>query len=67
MPWNYSIRFLPSGSARHCNVFAEKVTIRPFMQHFMYKKRSAKNTYVKTVMHDNLNVDLKDTSGGFNW
>ena len=67
-----TVEIIPSGFFRlevpdTAMYFAEKVTIRPFVQRFMYKKYdSAKNTYVKTVMHDNLNVDLKDTSGGFN-
>jgi len=67
-----TVEIIPSGFFRlevpdTAMYFAEKVTIRPFVQRFMYKKYdSAKNTYVKTAMHDNLNVDLKDTSGGFN-
>ena len=41
------------------------------MQRFMYKrfvKGSDKtpNRYVKTIMADNLNIDLKDNDGGFN-
>jgi len=47
--------------------FAETVTIRPFLQRFMYKRYNAdKNDFTKTVMHENLQVDLKDTAGGFN-
>ena len=51
--------------------FAEKVLIRPFMQRFMYKKfvmgnDTTPNRYVKTVMGDNLNSDMKDNDGGFN-
>ena len=46
-------------------------SIRPFMQRFMYKKYvmgtgGAKNRFVKTVMADNLNMDLKDNDGTFN-
>ena len=41
------------------------------MQRYMYKRfikgnDSTPNRYVKTVMSDNLNVDLKDNDGGFN-
>ena len=41
------------------------------MQRFMYKRfvmasANAPNRYVKTVMADNLNIDLKDNDGGFN-
>lgn len=51
--------------------FAEKVKIRPFIQRFMYKKfvmgnDTTPNRYVKTVMGDNLNTDMKDNDGGFN-
>ena len=51
--------------------FAESVKIRPFLQRFMYKRfvrgmGDSPNRYVKTVMADNLNIDLKDNDGGFN-
>ena len=51
--------------------FANSVKIRPHIQRFMYKRfvmggANAPNRYVKTVMSDNLNVDLKDNDGGFN-
>lgn len=51
--------------------YANSVKIRPYMQRFMYKrfvKGSDKtpNRYIKTVMSDNLNIDLKDNDGGFN-
>ena len=51
--------------------YSESVTIRPYMQRFMYKRfikgnDTAPNRYVKTVMADNLNIDLKDNDGGFN-
>ena len=51
--------------------YAESAVIRPFIQRFMYKrfiKGSDKvpNRYVKTIMSDNLNIDLKDNDGGFN-
>jgi hypothetical protein len=53
------------------NVFySDDVKIRPYVQRFMYKKfvkpEGGKGFYVKTVMSDNLNVDLKDNMGGFN-
>ena len=51
--------------------YAESVKIRPYLQRFMYKRfvrgsGDAPNRYVKTVMADNLNIDLKDNDGGFN-
>jgi len=51
--------------------YAESIKIRPFMQRFMYKRfvrgmGDQANRYVKTVMADNLNIDLKDNDGGFN-
>ena len=51
--------------------YAESVKIRPYMQRFMYKRfvrgmGESPNRYVKTVMADNLNIDLKDNDGGFN-
>lgn len=51
--------------------YAESVKIRPFLQRFMYKRfvrgmGDNPNRYVKTVMADNLNIDLKDNDGGFN-
>jgi hypothetical protein len=51
--------------------YAESIKIRPFMQRFMYKRfvrgmGDQSNRYVKTVMADNLNIDLKDNDGGFN-
>jgi len=47
------------------------VKIRPYLQRFMYKRfvrgmGDSPNRYVKTVMADNLNIDLKDNDGGFN-
>lgn len=45
-------------------VFAEEAVIRPFVQRFMYQKYVQEdNTYVKTLMSDNANMDLKDTKG----
>ena len=51
--------------------FTDKVQIRPYMQRFMYKRfvkgtDKTPNRYIKTVMADNLNLDLKDNDGGFN-
>ena len=51
--------------------YAESAVMRPFMQRFMYKKfimgsGAIPNRYVKTVMADTLNIDLKDNDGGFN-
>ena len=51
--------------------YASSVRIRPYMQRFMYKRfvkgsGAAPNRYVKTVMADDLNIDLKDNEGKFN-
>lgn len=51
--------------------YAKDAIIRPFVQRYMYKRfvmgnDSSPNRYIKTVMADNLNVDLKDNDGGFN-
>ena len=51
--------------------YAESAVVRPFMQRFMYKKfvmgsAGKPNRYVKTVMADTLNMDLKDNDGGYN-
>lgn len=51
--------------------YAESVKIRTFLQRFMYKKfvkghGDTPNQFVKTLMADSLNIDLKDNSGGFN-
>ena len=51
--------------------YAESVAIRPFLQRFMYKRfvkgnDNTPNRFVKTVMADNLNMDLKDNDGKFN-
>ena len=51
--------------------YASKAVIRPFVQRFMYKRfvkgnDSTPNRYIKTVMADNLSIDLKDNDGGFN-
>jgi len=51
--------------------FATSVKIRPYMQRFMLKRfikgnDKTPNRFVKTLMNDDLNVDLKDNDGGFN-
>ena len=51
--------------------YANSIKIRPHMQRFMYKRfvmggANGPNRYIKTIMSDNLNVDLKDNDGGFN-
>lgn len=51
--------------------FGSEIRIRPYMQRFMYKRfvkgaGDTKNAFVKTVMADTLNIDLKDNSGKFN-
>ena len=53
-------------------VYGSKLTMRPFMQRYMYKKyvqgTDADNPgyFGKTIMADSLNQDLKDTHGGYN-
>jgi hypothetical protein len=51
--------------------YATSIKMRPFMQRFMHKRfvqGDAKNPnrYVKSVMADTLDIDLKDNDGGFN-
>jgi len=51
--------------------FATSAKIRPYMQRFMYKRfvmgtGDKPNRYIKTIMGDNLNIDLKDNDGNFN-
>jgi len=49
--------------------YAPEANIRLFMQSFMYKRYisiKGEERYVKTLMSDDLNSDLKDTDGGFN-
>jgi len=58
---------IPDGPTYYSNT----ATIRPYMQRFMHKRFIMKtadtpNRYVKTIMADNLNIDLKDNDGGFN-
>jgi len=48
-------------------VYAEEADIRVFVQRFMYKRyNSDTKQYVKTLMAENLNVDLKDNTGTLN-
>ena len=51
--------------------YADGTTIRPFLQRFMYKKfikgnDNTANRFLKTVMANDLNNDMKDNEGGFN-
>ncbi len=51
--------------------YATSVKVRPYVQRYMYKRfvmggANSSNRYIKTIMHDDLNVDLKDNDGGFN-
>lgn len=51
--------------------YATSAKIRPYMQRFMYKRfvmgtGDNPNRYIKTIMGDNLNIDLKDNDGTFN-
>lgn len=49
------------------SVFADSVVIRPFLQRFMYQRYdNDKGSYQKTVMANNLDIDLKDNFGTFN-
>jgi len=54
---------MPDGSF----IYGETARIRVFVQRFMYKRydADAKN-YVKTLMAEDLNGDLKDNTGGLN-
>ena len=67
-----SVEVVPAGFYRledpdKAMYYAETVTIRPFLQRFMYKRYNPDNNdFTKTVFHENLQVDLKDTAGGFN-
>jgi len=51
--------------------YASSVKFRPFMQRFMYKRYvqgggNSPNRFIKSIMADTLNIDLKDNDGGFN-
>lgn len=48
-------------------LYADNVSIRAFMQRFMYQKYdSGAKKYIKTTLATDLKSDLKDTTGGFN-
>ena len=48
-------------------IYAEQANVRVFVQRFMYKRYDSENgTYVKTLMADDLNGDLKDNTGRLN-
>jgi len=51
--------------------YASTMNIRSFITSFMYKRfikgaGNMPNRFVKSIMADDLNIDLKDTAGGFN-
>lgn len=56
-------------------VYSKTITMRPFMQRFMYRRYIAnknpapnepKGSFHRTIMSDTLNIDLKDNTGRFN-
>ena len=48
-------------------IYAESASLRVFVQRFMYKRYDSENkNYVKTLMSEDLNGDLKDNTGKFN-
>jgi len=48
-------------------IYAEQADVRVFVQRFMYRRYDDKqNMYVKTLMAEDLNGDLKDNVGGYN-
>lgn len=56
-------------------VYSKTVTVRPYMQRFMYRRYIAnknpkpnepKGSFHRTIMADTLNIDLKDNTGRFN-
>ncbi len=67
-----NMEVVPSGSYRlqlpdETYVYAESIKIRVFLQRFLYKRYdSTENVYVKTIMGEDLNGDMKDTSGTYN-
>tara|TARA_Y100000004_G_C8944968_1_gene425886 strand:+ start:677 stop:1609 length:933 start_codon:yes stop_codon:yes gene_type:complete len=55
--------------------YAKTAKLRPFMQRYMYRRYLAnpnakagepKGSFHRTIMSDNLNIDLKDNTGRFN-
>ena len=68
---NMTVDIVPAGSYMiekdGKTLYAESMKIRIAVQRFMYQKYdNTVNNYVKTVMADNLDIDLKDNYGGFN-
>lgn len=66
-----TVDVVPSGAfaieVDNRTVYAETINLRTFIIRFMYQKYdSAKNNYIKTLMTDDINLDLKDTNGQFN-
>ena len=52
-------------------IYATRIKMRPFLQRFMHKRyiqgdAKKPGTYVKSIMADTLDIDLKDNAGGFN-
>ena len=52
-------------------IYATSIKMRPFLQRFMHKRyiqgdAKKPGTYVKSIMADTLDIDLKDNAGGFN-
>jgi len=63
--------FLEFPEENDTHYYAKGLTIRPFMQRFFLRKwvnglEGKKGYFVKSLMSDNLNVDLKDSGGTFN-
>ena len=69
---NKNVEVVPAGYFRvqtpdENEYYAEKVVLRPFFQRFMLKMwDTSKKSFCKTIMSNDLNIDLKDTFGGFN-
>ena len=67
-----NMEVVPAGSFRlqmpdDSFVYAEQANVRIFVQRFMHKHFDDKtNTYIKTIMGEDLNNDLKDNVGTFN-
>ena len=67
-----NMEIIPAGSFRlqladGKLVYAEQANVRVFVQRFMNKRYDdKKNMYVKTLMAEDLNGDLKDNTGGYN-
>lgn len=58
---------IPNGAT----YYGTSIEVRPYLTRFMYKRfvrgtGDTPNRYIKTVMADDLNIDLKDNDGGFN-